>query len=84
MDYPGVVKGKLDSDNIEIYEEINSKFVKNISILNEENRPDVTGGLLNKIECALEISKICECWISGFDNLKDCLENKPKGTKVIV
>jgi len=84
MDYPGVVKGKLDSDNIEIYEEINSKFVKNISILNEENRPDVTGGLLNKIECALEISKISECWISGFDNLKDCLENSPKGTKVII
>jgi len=84
MDYPGVVKGRLDSDNVEIYEEINSNFVTNISILNEENRPDVTGGLLNKIKCALEISKTCECWISGLDNLKDCLENKPKGTKVII
>ena len=84
MDYPGVVKGSLDSDNIEIHEEIDSEFVTNISILNEENKPDVTGGLLNKIRCALEISKTCECWISGLDNLEDCIEGVPKGTKVSI
>ena len=84
MDYPGVVKGRLDTDDIEIYKEINSDFVTSVSILDEENRPDVTGGLLNKIKCALEISKTCECWISGLDKLEDCIDGMPKGTKVII
>lgn len=83
MDYPGVVKGKLESKELEIYEEIDSTFVRDKTILKDENRPDVTGGLINKIKCALEISKTSECWISGLDNLEDCLEGKPKGTKVI-
>ena len=69
MDYPGVVKGSLDADEIEIHNKINSKFVNNVSIHNEEDRPDVTGGLLNKIRCALQISNYSECWISGLDNL---------------
>ena len=84
MDYPGVVKGRLDTDDIEIYKEINSDFVTSVSILDEEHRPDVTGGLLNKIKCALEISKTCECWISGLDKLEDCIDGMPKGTKVII
>ena len=84
MDYPGIVKGKLDSDNVTIYEEIDSNFVNNISINDENNRPDVTGGLMNKIRCALEISKTCECWISGLDNLEECVNGEPKGTKVIL
>tara|TARA_B100000579_G_scaffold137079_1_gene111201 strand:+ start:7374 stop:8153 length:780 start_codon:yes stop_codon:yes gene_type:complete len=84
MDYPGVVKGNLNSNNIEIYDEINSDFISNISIHSEKNRPDVTGGLLNKIRCALEISKNCECWISGLDYLENCVNDVPRGTKVIV
>ena len=84
MDYPGVVKGNLESDEIEIYEKLDSKFVTNISIPKEKNRPDVTGGLLNKIKCALEISKTSECWISGLDSLEDCIMGVPKGTKVII
>ena len=84
MDYPGVVKGSLESDEIEIYKKLDSKFVTNISILKEGNRPDVTGGLLNKIKCALEISKTSECWISGLDSLEDCIMGVPKGTKVII
>jgi len=84
MDYPGIVKGKLDSDNIKIYEEIDSNFVNNISITDQKNRPDVTGGLINKIRCALEISKTSECWISGLKNLEDCVKGVPKGTKVIL
>ena len=84
MDYPGVVKGSLESDEMEIYGKLDSKFVTNISILKEKNRPDVTGGLLNKIKCALEISKTSECWISGLENLEDCIDGMPKGTKVII
>jgi len=84
MDYPGVVKGNLKSDKIKIYKKITSKFIKNIPITKQENRPDVTGGLLNKIECALEISKISECWISGLDNLEACINGNPIGTMVTI
>ena len=83
MDYPGVVKGSLDADEIEIHNKINSKFVNKVSIHNEGDRPDVTGGLLNKIKCALQISNYSECWISGLDNLDDCVNGIPKGTRVI-
>jgi len=83
MDYPGVVKGKLESKKLKIYDKIDSTFVKDKIILKDEDRPDVTGGLINKIKCALEISKTSECWISGLDDLEDCLKGKPKGTKVI-
>ena len=83
MEYPGVVKGNLKSENLEIYEEINSEFTSKISIVNEENRPDVTGGLLKKIECALEISKNSDCWISGVNNLNKCINGRPEGTRVV-
>lgn len=83
MDYPGVVKGKLESKKLKIYDKIDSTFLKDKIILKDEDRPDVTGGLINKIKCALEISKTSECWISGLDYLEDCLKDKPKGTKVI-
>ena len=83
MDYPGVVKGDLDAKVIEIHDKINSNFVKNVSIHREGNRPDVTGGLLNKINCALEISNYSECWISGLANLDHCVNGVPRGTKVI-
>ncbi len=83
MDYPGVVKGRLYADVIEIHDKINSKFVNNVSIHKDGDRPDVTGGLLNKIKCALEISNNTECWISGLDNLDDCLNGIPRGTRVI-
>ena len=82
MDYPGVVKGSLDAGEIEIHNKINSKFVNEVSIHNEGDRPDVTGGLLNKIKCALQISNYSECWISGLDNLDDCVNGIPKGTRV--
>ena len=84
MDYPGIVKGKLDDENLTIYDEIDSRFVKNVAIQEDNERPDVTGGLLNKIKCALEIAKVSECWISGLDNFEDCLNDNPIGTKVIV
>ena len=84
MDYPGIVKGKLDDENLVIYDEIDSTFVKNVSIQEDNERPDVTGGILNKIKCALEISKVSECWIGGLDNFEDCLNDNPIGTKVIV
>ena len=83
MDYPGVVKGSLNSEELEIHDEINSKFIEEVSIQSQNNRPDVTGGLLNKIRCALEISKNCECWISGLNNLSNCINDMPKGTRVI-
>jgi len=83
MDYPGVVKGSLDSEELEIHDEIDSKFIEKVSILSQNNRPDVTGGLLNKIRCALEISRKSECWISGLDNLSNCINDVPKGTRVI-
>ena len=84
MDYPGVVKGDLESERLEIYDEISSAFIKNKSVTKDESRPDVTGGLLNKIKCALEISKTTECWISGLDNLEDCMKGRPKGTRVVI
>jgi isopentenyl phosphate kinase len=83
MEYPGVVKGNLNSDNLGIYEEINSELINKISIVDEKNRPDVTGGLLKKIECALEISKYSDCWISGLDNLNKCINGYPEGTRVV-
>ncbi len=84
MDYPGVVKGSLNSKKIKIYKKIDSAFIKSISITEHKNRPDVTGGLLNKIKCALEISKISECWISGLDNLESCINGSPIGTMVTI
>lgn len=84
MDYPGVVKGSLNSKKIKIYKKIDSEFIKSVSITEQINRPDVTGGLLNKIECALEISKISECWISGLDNLEACINGNPIGTMVTI
>ena len=83
MDFPGVVKGSLDAEAIEIYKKISSKFLDKVQIHDEGDRPDVTGGLLNKIKCALEISNNSECWISGLDNLHDCVNGTPKGTRVI-
>ena len=82
MDYPGIVKGRLDAEKHEIHAEINSEFLNNVSVHSESGRPDVTGGLINKIKCALEISLSSDCWISGLDNLDNCVNGIPKGTRV--
>jgi isopentenyl phosphate kinase len=45
---------------------------------------DVTGGLIGKLECALEISKYSQCWITNLDSLEMVLLGKPKGSKVLL
>ena len=44
---------------------------------------DVTGGLIGKLECALEIAQYSQCWITNLDSLKNILEGKPRGSRII-
>ena len=45
---------------------------------------DVTGGLIGKIECGIEMAEYGDTWITNLDSLNDFFNNKPSGSKVII
>ena len=56
------------------------KFKQKMKI---NNTTDVTGGLIGKLECALEIAEYSQCWITNLDSLKNILEGKPRGSRIV-
>ena len=51
---------------------------------NTPNITDVTGGLIGKIECALDMAQHSEIWITNLDLLSGFFENQPKGSMVVI
>lgn len=84
MDYPGVMDGELNSKNSHLIPLINSNMIDKFKQNERNNKTsDVTGGLIGKLECALEISQYSQCWITNLDSLNLALLGKPKGSKVV-
>lgn len=84
MDYPGVFDKDPTDENSMIIPEVSLETLRMLKKQNS-NRDitDVTGGLIGKIECAMEMAKHSETWITNLDHLDDCLNGKPKGSRVI-
>ena len=84
MDYPGVFDNDPTDKNSHIIPEVTFQTLK---ILKEKNRhkvtTDVTGGLIGKIECAIEMAKHSETWITNLNHLDDFLNGKPRGSRVV-
>ena len=85
MDYPGVFDGKPDNPNSKIIPLVTQETIDILKRQKQsKNIADVTGGLIGKIECAIEIAKYGDTWITNLDSLNDFLNNKPSGSKVII
>ena len=61
---------------------INIETIKNLN--SKQKGADVTGGLVGKIECAVEIANYSETWITNLDLLEGFFENRPLGSKVVL
>ena len=85
MDYPGVFDGNPDNPNSKIIPIINQETIKILKNQKDnENIADVTGGLIGKIECGIEMAEYGDTWITNLDSLNDFFNNKPSGSKVII
>lgn len=85
MDLPGVMDGDPKSKDSKLIPIVDSKMVKVLKERNITNgNTDVTGGIIGKLECALEISHYSQCWITDLDSLEMILTGKPSGSKVIL
>jgi isopentenyl phosphate kinase len=84
MDFPGVFDRYPTDKDSHIIPEVTLQTLK---ILKEKNTTkittDVTGGLIGKIECAMEMAKHSETWITNLDHLDDFLNGKPRGSRVV-
>ena len=70
MDYPGVIENDPEKSDSRIIPFVDSKIRQSIrKHYRKGDGTDVTGGLVGKLECAAEISKYSECWITNLDNL---------------
>jgi len=84
MDYPGVLEGNPKNPEAKIIPLVDSNVRESIrKYYRKGDGTDVTGGLVGKLDCAAEISKYSECWITDLENLGNCLEGKPTGSRVI-
>ena len=84
MDYPGVIEGDPKNLESKIIPLVNSEIRESIrKYYRKGDGTDVTGGLVGKLDCAAEIAKHSECWITDLDNLDKCLNGQPKGSRVI-
>ncbi len=84
MDYPGVMEGEPKNLEAKVIPLVNSdirEYVRKYYRKGDGN--DVTGGLVGKLDCAAEIAKHSECWITNLENLDGCLAGKPSGSRVI-
>ena len=71
MDHPGVFDGNPEEPGSEIVPIVNNITLKTLKKQkNAQNIADVTGGLIGKIECALDMALHSEIWITnlGFLN----------------
>ena len=85
MDHPGVFDGNPDNPDSKIIPIVNQENIEILKKQKESERiVDVTGGLIGKIECALEMAKYGDTWITNLDLLNDFLNGKPSGSKVII
>jgi len=85
MDYPGVFDGNPDNPNSEIIPIVNQETIEILKKQKDNgNIADVTGGLIGKIECGIEMAKYSDTWITNLDSLNDFFNNKPSGSKVII
>jgi len=85
MDYPGVFDGNPDNPNSEIIPIVNQETIEILKKQKDNgNIADVTGGLIGKIECGIEMAKYSDTWITNLDSLNDFLNNKPSGSRVII
>ena len=85
MDKPGVFNGNPKNSNSEILPIVNKSTIK---ILEKQNRntevTDVTGGLIGKIQNAIEMAEYSETWITNLDLLSGFFNNNPRGSKVVI
>lgn len=85
MDYPGVFDGDPTNPESKIYPLINFEIAKQLREQSHSSKSiDVTGGLSGKIECALEMSKASETWITNLDALDGFFQDKTKGSQVVL
>ncbi len=84
MDHPGVMDGNPKSKISNIIPLVDSNIIQILRKKTEVSETaDVTGGLIGKLECALEIAQYSQCWITNLDSLKNILEGKPRGSRII-
>ena len=82
MDHPGVYDGDPNNPESKIKSVINIETIRNLS--SNQKGADVTGGLVGKIECAVEMANYSDTWITNLDLLKGFFEKKPLGSKVVL
>jgi len=84
MDLPGVMDANPKSEMSDIIPVVDSNIIQTLrekTVVSENT--DVTGGLVGKLECALEIAQYSQCWITNLDSLKNILEGTPRGSRII-
>jgi isopentenyl phosphate kinase len=85
MDYPGVFDRNPTDKNSQIIPVVTLQTLKMLKEKNthKNGATDVTGGLIGKLECAMEMAKHSETWITNLDHLDDFLNGNPRGSRVI-
>ena len=84
MDYPGVLEGNPKSPESKVIPLVDSDVRDSVRrTYRKGDGTDVTGGLVGKLDCAAEISKHSECWITDLEQLGNCLNGRPSGSRVI-
>ena len=81
MDHPGVYDGDPNNPDSKIKPIVHAEIIKKLN--NIQKGADVTGGLRNKIECAVEMANYSETWITNLELLEGFFEKKPLGSKVV-
>ena len=85
MDYPGVFDGDPTNSDSKIYPLVNSDIATKLKDQSHASQTiDVTGGLIGKIECALEMSKVSETWITNLGALSGFFDGKTSGSRVLI
>ena len=82
MDHPGVYDGDPNNPDSKIKSVINIETINNLN--SNQKGADVTGGLVGKIECAVEMANYSETWITNLDLLKGFFDKRPRGSKVVL
>ncbi len=85
MDLPGVMDGDPKSKDSKVIPRVDAKIIKELKEKTFSNgNTDVTGGLIGKLECALEIAQHSQCWITNLDSLEMVLTGNPRGSEVVL
>ena len=85
MDLPGVMDGDPKSKDSKVIPVVDTELIKNLKEKTFNNgNTDVTGGLIGKLECALEIAQYSQCWITNLESLEMTLTGNPGGSRVIL